>query len=113
MDVHSRYQTRVMNLHTRYSIGDDNFAPLTMSGFAISGKMELGFDQSCTFICLRNRKSKPIPVCRSRTNIPKLGKVLRGVKEIGTSRPQDFNTLLYISVFGTVRLNKPQENVGV
>jgi hypothetical protein len=44
MNMHRCDEARVMYLHTRYLFSDHNPPPFLMGCFAISDKIELGFD---------------------------------------------------------------------
>jgi hypothetical protein len=68
--AHRCHHPRVMDLNTRDACRNYYFAPLLMCRFAVSGKREFGFDQSCAFICLCNRKSEPVPISRSGSHVP-------------------------------------------
>jgi hypothetical protein len=68
--VHSCYQASVMDLNPWNLSCNNDSAPLMMCCFTLSGKGEFGFDQSCTFIGLRDRESEPIPISWTGADIP-------------------------------------------
>src|ERR1700677_3286198 len=113
MDVHRGNESCVMYLNARYPFCDHDSAPLPMGCFAVSRKIELGFNQTRTVICFGDGKSESVALCRPGAYIPKLRQILRGIEKVCTLRPQKIDAASNIFVFRAVCLNKPQEDIGV
>ena len=84
-----------------------------MCCFAVGNEQEFGFDQSREFIGLGNTQPEAIPLCRSCTDIPELGKVLRCIEKLGSALPESIRALPDHSICIAVRLYKAKQNVRV
>ena len=87
--AHSGHHSGVMDLNTGDARRNYDFAPLLMCCFAVGGKREFGFDQSCAFIRLCNRESEPVPISRSSADVPEFSQILRRVEKVRSALPKD------------------------
>ena len=89
MHAHRCHHASVVDLDTGDARRNYDSAPLLMCCFAVGGKREFGFDQSCAFIRLCNRESEPVPISRSSTDVPEFSQILRCVEEVRSAVPKD------------------------
>lgn len=113
MNAHDSDQTRVVHLYSRDAVSDYDPAPFPMSCFAVRGKAEHGFNLGCERIRFEDSESEAVAVRRPRSDIPELGKILRCIEKLCALFPQKIGAPSENGVFRTIRLNQPQENVGV
>src|SRR5271165_2201556 len=113
MNAHDSDQTRVMYLYSRDAVSDNDPAPFPMSCFAVRSKAEHGFNLCCALIRFEDSEPEPIAVCGPRTDIPEHGKILRCIEKLCALLPQKIRAPSESGVVGAIRLNQPQENVGV
>jgi len=111
--AHSCHHASVMDLDTGDARCNNDSAPLLMCCFAVGGKREFGFDQSCAFIRLGDRESEPVPISRSSADVPEFSQVLGCVEEVRSLCPKTIRTLPDRSIFGAVGLYKAEQNVCV
>ena len=111
--AHRGHHAGVMDLDTGDARRNHDSAPLLMCRFAVGGKREFGFDQSCALVRLCNRESEPVPISRSSTDVPEFSQVLRRVEEVRSLCPKAIRALPNRSIFGAVRLYKAEQDVRV
>jgi hypothetical protein len=76
MNVHTRGQARVMDLHALDLERNQKLPPTVMDCSAIRQKVEVSFDYMGDAICLGDAQSEPVLITRPGRSIPELGQVL-------------------------------------